>query len=106
MSTKGSMTHWDVLFLAGQKNATNGKAGVWAVVLDSGRETSLLVFVVWEGSFFFFHDLCGIPGVVIWIATLSQEGEVSVRMQCSDRVEYQLHLRHMYLPRHTPEVRY
>ena len=68
MRTKGSMTHCDVLFLAGQKNATNGKAGVWAAAFDSGRETSLLVFMVWVGSFFFFLDLCGIPEVAIWIA--------------------------------------
>ena len=80
MSTTGSMTHCDVLFLAGQKNATNGKAGVWAEVFNSGRETSLPVFVVWEGSFFFFLDLCGIPEVAILIDSPLQEGEGSVRI--------------------------
>ena len=44
MSTRGSMTHWDVLFLAGQKNATNGKAGVWAEAFEFDLETSLLMF--------------------------------------------------------------
>ena len=81
MSTTGSMTHCDVLFLAGQKNATKGKAGVCAEALESGRETPLLVFVVREGSFFFFLDLCGIPGVVMPLASPVQEGECSLRVQ-------------------------
>ena len=75
MSTTGSMTHCDVLFLAGQKNATKGKAGVWAEAFEWGRETSLLEFMVWEGSFLFFLDLCGIPGVAIPKASPLQEVE-------------------------------
>ena len=88
MSTKGSMTHWDVLFLAGQKNATNGKAGVWGEAFDSGKETSLLVFMVWEASFFFFLGLCGNPEVAIPIEPSLYEGEVSVRIQWTDGFEY------------------
>ena len=29
------MTHWEVAFLAGQKKAANGKAGLWLCVLGS-----------------------------------------------------------------------
>ena len=81
MSTTGSMTHCDVLFLAGQKNATNGKAGVWAEAFESGRETSLLEFMVWEGSFLFFLDLCGIPGVAIPRVSPLREAEGTLRVQ-------------------------
>ena len=81
MSTTGSMTHCDVLFLAGQKNATNGKAGVWAEAVESGRETSLLEFMVWEGSFLFFLDLCGIPGVAIPRVSPLREAEGTLRVQ-------------------------
>lgn len=91
MSTTGSMTHCDVLFLAGQKYATNGKAGVWAEAFESGRETSLLELMVWEGFFFFFLDLCGIPGEAIPKGSPLQEAEASLRVHRTDRFEYQQH---------------
>ena len=97
MSTTGSMTHCDALFLAGQRNATNGKAGVWAETFDSSRETSLLVFVVWEGSFFFFLDLWGVPGVAIPIASPLKEREGSLRVQWTDQFECVRH-RGRYVP--------
>lgn len=67
MSTKGSITHCDVFFFAGQKNATNGNAGLWELAFESGSAISLLV--VAGGGFFFLRDL------------LDEEGAAMVMLQ-------------------------
>jgi len=57
MSTNGRMTHCDVFFLAGQKKATRGKAGLSAPVFDSAKGTSLLIVVDGRGALFFLFGL-------------------------------------------------
>lgn len=57
MRTKGRITHCEVFFLAGQKNATKGNAGLWAPAFESGEAISLLV--VGGIDFFTFLPLYG-----------------------------------------------
>ena len=42
ISANGKITHCEVFFLAGQKNATKGNAGLWATALESDDAISLL----------------------------------------------------------------
>ena len=54
MRIKGKITHCEVFFLAGQKNATNGKAGLCAPAFEA-----ISLLVVGGDDFFFFLDLYG-----------------------------------------------
>ena len=51
------MTHCDVFFLAGQKNATNGNAGLCAPAFFSGLASSFLEIWGELSPFFFFLAL-------------------------------------------------
>lgn len=57
--TNGKTTHCEVFFLAGQKNATNGNAGLWEPAFLSDLASSLLDVVEGGSPFFFFLALYG-----------------------------------------------
>ncbi len=67
MRTKGRITHCEVFFLAGQRNATKGNAGLCVSDPESDKAISLLV--VGGGSFFFLLALYGGAEAAILVVT-------------------------------------
>lgn len=67
MRAKGRITHCEVFFLAGQKNATKGKAGLCAPAVESDKAISLLV-VAGVGFFFLFALFGVVEAAIIVVA--------------------------------------
>ena len=72
MRTKGRMTHCEASFLAGQKKATNGKAGLSTPVFRSDTTRSLLTVDVWAGIFLLLLGLLAADEVGMTVAALAR----------------------------------
>ena len=59
MSINGRMTHCEVPFLAGQRNAASGNAGLWLFVLGSVEVALCWPVADIDGAGLFFFDLWG-----------------------------------------------
>lgn len=71
MSASGRITHCEVFVLAGQKKATKGKAGLWALAFRSGKAISLLA----DGD-------CGV--FFLFLALFDEEGATILKCTWND----------------------